>query len=110
MGGDQTLNPFLSFNAPSTHPANNSISLMTGVDNYELTRTMGLWMDEPTIKVPGKVYETLTSVVDLNYNPWPIDIEIYGTDGIQFSPDTTVFDTIAAFVSDLSRTCYFTYL
>jgi hypothetical protein len=55
---------------------------MTGVDNYELTRTLGLWIGENTIKVPGKAYETLTSVVDINYNPWPIEIEIYGTDGI----------------------------
>jgi hypothetical protein len=82
MGGDQTMDPFLSLNAPPTHPANNSISFMTGVDNYELTRTFGLWIGENTIKVRGKAYETLTSVVDINYNPWPIEIEIYGTDGI----------------------------
>jgi hypothetical protein len=82
MGGDQTMDPFLSLNAPPTHPANNSISFMTGVDNYELTRTVGLWIGDNTIKVPSKAYETLTSVVDINYNPWPIEIEIYGTDGI----------------------------
>ena len=34
MGGDQTVNAFLSIDAPVTHPSNNPISFFTGVDNY----------------------------------------------------------------------------
>ena len=30
-----------------------------------------------------------------------------GTDGMQFSPDLSTDSTIAAFVNDLSRNCYF---
>jgi hypothetical protein len=70
MGGDQTVSPFLSLDAPVTHPANNSISFMTGVDNYALTRQMGLWLNEPNIRVASKDYATLNTVVDVNYNPW----------------------------------------
>jgi hypothetical protein len=70
MGGDQTVSPFLSLDAPTTHPANNPISFMTGADNYALTRTMGLWLNEPNIRVAGKDYATLNTVVDVNFNPW----------------------------------------
>jgi hypothetical protein len=43
---------------------------MTGADNYALTRTMGLWLNEPSIRVAGKDYATLNTVVDVNFNPW----------------------------------------
>jgi hypothetical protein len=109
MGGDQTANPFLSLNTPPTRPANNSISFMTGVGNYELTRTMGLWLNEPNVRVSGKDYATLTTVLNAKFNPWSVDIAISGTDGMQFSPDLDESNLISTFVSDLSRTTYFSF-
>jgi hypothetical protein len=45
MGGDATINPFISIDNAITNPVNNSISMMTGQTNYTLTRQYGLWMD-----------------------------------------------------------------
>ena len=82
MGGDQTVSPFLSLDAPPTHPKNNQISFFTGEDNYKLTRSMGLWLGEKNMKVPGIDYLTLTTLKSANFNPWSEDIPIYGTDGM----------------------------
>lgn len=110
MGGDQTVDPFLSIDTPPTHPKDNQISFFTGVDSYELTRTMGLWLGESSVRVPGSDYSTLTTTTSVLNNPWSQDIPIAGTDGMQFSPDLSEDTTIAAFVNDLSRVCTFTYL
>lgn len=69
---------------------------------------MGLWLNDPKVRVSGKDYATLNTVVDVNYNPWPIDIAIYGTDGMQFSPGLTS-NLMYTFNSDLSRTTYFEF-
>lgn len=87
MGGDQTVSSFLSLDAPSTHPPNNPISFLTGEDNYKLTRVMGLWLGEETIKVAALDYTTINTLKPANYNPWAEKIPIYGTDGMQFSPN-----------------------
>ena len=86
MGGDKTINPFLSLNMRTTNPQNNPISFFTGVDDFELTRQMGSWLDHSNVRVAGKAYNTTTTVVDDYFNPWVTDIAITGTDGIQFSP------------------------
>jgi hypothetical protein len=56
MGGDQTINPFLSLNMPPNHPQNNAMSFFTGVDNYQLTRQMRYWLDNTNVRVASKVY------------------------------------------------------
>lgn len=109
MGGDQTINPTLSLNMPPTHPQNNPISFFTGVDNYQLTRSMGFWLNNTNVRVAGKIYETTTTVVDDYFNPWATNVTIVGTDGMQFSPELSEDSKISVFVNDLSRTCNFTY-
>jgi hypothetical protein len=43
MGGEATINPFLSIEQNVVSPANNSVSLMTGETDFALTRQFGLW-------------------------------------------------------------------
>ena len=57
----------------------------------------------------GKEYVSLTEMSDYIYSPWAEKVLLDGTDGIQFSPDLSENDKIGAFVSDLSRNCYFDY-
>ena len=69
-GGDQTISPIMSMDAPPTHPPNNPMSFYTGEDDYELTRTYNLWLDADHITIAAKDYESLYSVVDAPFNPW----------------------------------------
>lgn len=94
---------------PLTHPTDNTIAFYTGEDAYLKTRTYGRWLDEEQIKVKTQDYTSLRSVDELLYSPWREPVNLDGTDGMQFHPILTKDDTIAAFVNDLSRTCYFTY-
>ena len=57
----------------------------------------------------GKDYVSLTEIDDNMYSPWEEKVLLDGTDGIQFSPGLSKNDKIGAFVSDLSRNCYFDY-
>lgn len=110
MGGDQTISPFLSIDKTVTHPENNSISFFTGESSYELTRTMGLWLGEPSVRVQGLTQTSNNTVTYEPYNPWAVDVPIIGTDGAQFQPDLDSGDVLEAFVNDLSRPCAFSYV
>jgi hypothetical protein len=108
-GGDQTISPFMSLDAPPTHPKDNSIAFYTGEDDYTLTRAYALWLDEDYITVYANDYESLYTVVPAPFNPWSEQIPLYGTDGMQFQPLLEEDIVIDAFVNDLSRTCPFEY-
>lgn len=56
MGGEKTISSYLSLDTPITHPKDNYISFLTGEDDKDLTRTMGLWLSNPDIKVAGIDY------------------------------------------------------
>jgi len=92
-----------------THPQNNSISFFTGEGSYELTRTMGLWLGEESVRVQGLEQTTVKTVTEANYNPWANNVPVIGTDGAQFQPDLDSGITLTAFVNDLSRPCVFSY-
>ena len=57
----------------------------------------------------GAQYTSITQIEEYTYNPWEELVLLDGTDGMQFSPDLSTDDTIAAFVNDLNRNCYFDY-
>ena len=109
MGGDQTINPFLSIDEPVTHPLNNPISFFTGESSYELTRTMGLWLGQENVRVQGLNQTSVKTTIEADYNPWAVEVPIIGTDGAQFQPDLDSGITLAAFVNDLSRPCAFSF-
>ena len=109
MGGDNTTSAFLSLANPPTHPTNNRVSFFTGQDDYEMTRTYGQWLEQEYIMMKGKEYLSLNEIDDYIYSPWEDKVLLDGTDGMQFSPDLSENDVIAAFVNDLSRNCYFDY-
>ena len=109
MGGDNTTSAFLSLADPPTHPADNNIAFFTGEDAYEYTRTYGQWLGQEDIMMAGREYVSITEIQDYIYSPWNETVQLDGTDGMQFSPDLHEGDTIAAFVNDLSRNCYFDY-
>ena len=57
----------------------------------------------------GAQYTSITQIEEYTYSPWEELVLLDGTDGMQFSPDLSTDDTIAAFVNDLNRNCYFDY-
>jgi len=93
-----------------THPANNSISFFTGEGSYELTRTMGLWLGQNSVRVQGLTQTSVKTVEYDPYNPWAVDVPVIGTDGAQFQPDLDSGVVLEAFVNDLSRPCAFSYV
>jgi len=74
-----------------------------------MTRQYGQWLGQEYIKMKGAQYTSITQIEEYTYNPWEELVLLDGTDGMQFSPDLSTDDTIAAFVNDLNRNCYFDY-
>ena len=92
LGGDQTTSPFLSLDAPPTHPVNNPIAFFTGEDDYLQTRTYGLWLNSTEITVMAYDYESMSTIVPAPYAPWTKPAVLEGTDGMQFQPQLTEKD------------------
>jgi len=109
MGGDNTTSAFLALNNPPTHPTDNNVVFFTGVDDYKMTRQYGQWLGQEYIKMAGKEYTSINQIANYTYSPWKEPVILDGTDGMQFAPDQQEGTTIAAFVNDLSRNCYFDY-
>ena len=59
----------------------NPVSFFTGEDDYKNTRLYSKWLGDESIKVSGKEYESISSIVDSNISPWTKEIPIDGTDG-----------------------------
>ena len=57
----------------------------------------------------GTHHTSITQIEEYIYSPWDELVLLDGTDGRQFSPHLSTDDTIAAFVSDLNRNCYYDY-
>ena len=57
----------------------------------------------------GSRYTSITQTEESSYSPWEKPVLLDGTDGLQFSPALSTDDTLAAFVNDWSRNCYFDY-
>lgn len=82
LGGDQTTSPFLSLNAAPTSPVNNPIALLTGVDDYMLTRQQARWLDNQYVSIETKDYTSMTELYTTTYNPWTEQVLLDGTDGM----------------------------
>jgi len=110
MGGDKTINPFLSVdNNPVTKPANAAITMMTGENNSAETRQVVSWLNSMSVSIQSQVYDSLYSVIPSYFNPWSTDVSVTGTDGLQVAPDIDEEGAIKIFSSDLSRPISFLY-
>ena len=109
MGGDQATSPVLALDNPPTHPVPNRITFFTGEDDHSRTRSYASWLENPSITMQIKEYETINKLKESQISPWPEKVPLKGTDGMQFQTSLTKEDTIAAFVNDLSRSCEFSY-
>ena len=74
-----------------------------------MTRQYGQWLGQEYVKMKGARYTSITQIEEYLYSPWEELVLLDGTDGIQFSPDLSTDDTIAAFVHDINRNFYFDY-
>jgi hypothetical protein len=110
MGGDATINPFLSIEQSAVSPPNNLVSLMTGETNFAQTRQYGLWLDEPVVFAQGSVYVDTKTVEPVTYNPWGADVNITGTNGMQFASDIESSYVPTVFVNDVYRPLSFSFL
>ena len=60
--------------------------------------------------VEAKEYEFLNKIKSYIKSPWKDNVLLNGTDGVQFSPDSSTHTSvISTFVNDISRNCYFDY-
>ena len=74
-----------------------------------MTRQYGQWLGQEYVKMKGARYTSITQIEEYLYSPWEELVLLDGTDGMQFSPDLSTDDTIAAFVHDINRNFYFDY-
>ena len=110
MGGDQTIkNTTISIDGMATYPLKNPVAFFTGEDGFADTRLYSQWLQNDTIQVEGKEYDNVGSVSTYYYSPWESAQTLDGTDGIQFSPELDKDSIVSAFVSELSRNCYFEF-
>jgi len=83
-GGDQATSPFLSLDDPPTHPVPNRVTFFTGEEDHARTRAYALWLDDPAMKNKVKEYVTINELKESKVSPWPVDVPLEGTDGMQF--------------------------
>lgn len=62
------------------------------------------------MSIKRKAYTSIYETADVYQEPWTERVEIDGTDGMQFHPLLTKEERISAFVNDISRNAYFTYV
>lgn len=113
MGGDATLNTWISIDPPNTRsPTNNAMSFLTGATDEDATRQYGLWNGQTFANVAGSEYTT-TNGLNSTYvtapaaiNPWNAKHYMQGTDGRQFAPDLKK-GAIQVFDPSVSRTMAF---
>lgn len=88
---------------PPTHPVDNPIAFLTGVDDAAQTRAQARWLDRTYLTVRSKDYESISTLVEADFSPWRTPMTLAGTDGLQFKPGLQTSDQPRAFVNDLSR-------
>lgn len=127
LGGDAEVNPWISLDYDTpTKPANALIEMETGVEDYEDVRQIKEWLGKDEIVNQILRYKTLLTVKTKKVNPWSsidVEVEVGGTDGLQFEPQYEVDDDdeeddeededdcegLEIFSSDLSRVLCFHY-
>lgn len=85
------------------------MSILTGEGDYSVTGQYGLWNGQPKATSIGYEYTSLRTTASYLYNPWPANVPVTGTNGLQFSPQLTSDQTLQVYFSLLSRPIVFSY-
>lgn len=100
----------MAINLAPTSPLNNPVTFFTGTDDYMYIRRFAKWLDIDYIAVRRQDYETINEMKDVFDEPWEQKIYLDGTDGNQFHTDIKKEEILSAWVNDLGRNGYFTYM
>lgn len=109
QGGDRAVDPVISFipifEAPSDW------SFYSGVDQTNKIKKFKSINSQDT---DGKIslrrkYWDGDSISEYNFNPYPNEVSLLGTDGYSFSPSIHKSDSIQMYIRELQRSCSFQY-
>jgi hypothetical protein len=109
MGGDATNPAFMTTNAPPTIMRTQNLSYFSGDDDYMSTRRIAKWNNDSFVTVLRKDYDDIATVSSQFINPWDTQINLDGTDGMQFHPLVEETETLSAFTNEISRHGYFDF-
>eukprot|EP00347_Sterkiella_histriomuscorum_P005750 403355411 len=109
-GGNQLLEPHVSFKDPVHAPKIANVSLFTGAgDDYLFVKKYARWLGNENITVSNKYYANVWETQNFNQQPWTTGINIDGTDSYQFHPDISEEETLQVFNQLVSRNMPFQY-
>lgn len=104
VGGDASIPSSFMVDPPNRlSMSDNYVSMFTGETDDDLVRTFSLWNNKPYNNVPMTDYATTKTTTTTLASPWSTQVDITGTDGAQFQPDSAE-ETLSLFVSGLCRT------
>lgn len=90
--------------------SSNDIAFFTGQTDDTYTRSFALYNDEDEVTVPVIEYNT-TKTTEMGYDgPWDDDVDLVGTDGLQFEPGLEDDDVLTVFFPELSRAVQFEFV
>lgn len=83
-GGNAQINSMIQVDPMSSM---NMVSFFTGEEEDDYTRFYATWMDKTTIGMEGQMYTSTKTTETTWMNPWSEEINVTGTDALQFPPD-----------------------
>lgn len=83
--------------------------MFTGEGDSSLTRSIGLWNDQPYATIRCNEFTDINTVAQAACNPWIAQVPVRGTDGLQFQPDLNEDDKISVFNPEIQRTLTYSF-